>query len=164
MEHHRTPKRGRSIQRSIRRFAFWSAPLLRRFSIVFVFGNPHEKRLNGFDFASISAPTMKRISITALISAAMLAASSAFAGDHACCAKGASKGQSMACVNLASLNLTPDQRNKIETWQAECMKAGCTKESRQAFLGRAKGILSAEQFAQLKAQCKKMGDAKKTQT
>ena len=77
----------------------------------------------------------------ALVTAAILAASSAFAGDHGCCAKGASNAQSMACVNLASLNLTPDQKNKIETWLAECMKAGCTKDSRQTFLKQARGIL-----------------------
>ena len=106
---------------------------------------------------------MIKITATALVAAAMLAASSAFAGDHACCAKGASKAQSMACVSLASLNLTPDQKTKIETWQAECMKTGCTKESRQTFLSRAKGILSPEQFAGLKAQCKRMGTAKKSE-
>jgi Spy/CpxP family protein refolding chaperone len=104
---------------------------------------------------------MIKITATALVAVAMLAASSAFAGDHACCAKGASNAQSMACVNLASLNLTPDQKTKIETWQSECMKAGCTKESRQTFLNRAKGVLSPEQFAGLKAQCKSMGAAKK---
>src|SRR6266566_5592043 len=93
--------------------------------------------------------------VTTLVAAAMLAASSAFAGDHACCAKGAASAHSMECINLASLNLTPDQKTKIEAWQAECMKAGCTKESRQTFLGHAKGILSSQQFAELKAQCKK---------
>jgi hypothetical protein len=103
---------------------------------------------------------MSRIITTALVATAMLAASSAFAGDHACCAKGATNAHSMMCVNLASLNLTTDQKTKIESWQSECMKAGCTKDSRQTFLSRAKGILSAEQFAQLKAQCKKSGDAK----
>jgi hypothetical protein len=106
---------------------------------------------------------MKRISITALVAAAMLAASSAFAGDHACCAKGAANPHSMACMNLASLNLTSDQKTKIEAWQAECMKAGCTKQSRETFLTHAKGILSAEQFAQLKAQCKKTASAQKTE-
>ena len=104
---------------------------------------------------------MKKISITTLVSAAMLVASSAFAGDHACCAKGGANPHSMACMNLASLNLTPEQKTKIETWQAECTKAGCTKESRQTFLSRAKGMLSPEQFAGLKAQCKSMGAAKK---
>jgi hypothetical protein len=106
---------------------------------------------------------MIKITTTALVAAAMLTASSAFAGDKACCAKGVSNTGSMACVNLATLNLTPDQKTKIEAWQAECMKAGCTKESRKTFLKQAKGILSTEQFAQLRAQCKKTANAKKTQ-
>src|SRR5678815_4639032 len=107
---------------------------------------------------------MIKITTTTLVAAAMLTASSAFAGDNACCANGASKANSMACVNLATLNLTPDQKTKIEAWQAECVKAGCTKESRQTFLKQAKEILSAEQFAQLKAECKKSAQAKKTET
>ena len=87
---------------------------------------------------------MIKITTTALVAASMLTASSAFGEDKACRAKGAAKARSMACVNLTSLNLTPDQKNKIEAWQAECMKAGCTKESRQTFLTNAKEILSAE--------------------
>jgi hypothetical protein len=106
---------------------------------------------------------MIKISTTALVAAAMLAGSALFAGDHACCAKSAANAHSTTCLNLASLNLAPDQKIKIETWQSECMKAGCTKESRQMFLSRAKGILSPEQFAQLKTQCKKMGTAKKNE-
>jgi len=105
---------------------------------------------------------MIRITTTALVAAAMLAASGLFAGDHACCAKGAANAQSTTCVNLASLNLTSDQKTKIEAWQAECMKAGCTKQSRETFLTHAKAILSAEQFAQLKAQCKNMRASKKS--
>jgi hypothetical protein len=104
---------------------------------------------------------MSKIITTAFVAVAMLTASGALAGDKACCAKSAANAHSTACVNLASLNLTSDQKTKIEEWQAECMKAGCTKESRQTFLGRAKGILSPEQFAGLKAQCKSMGATKK---
>jgi hypothetical protein len=106
---------------------------------------------------------MIKITTTALLAVGMLMASSAFAGDKACCAKGAANA-GVACVNLATLNLTADQKARIEAWQAECMKAGCTKESRQTFLSRAKAILSAEQFAQLKAQCKKTAGTTKTQT
>ena len=106
---------------------------------------------------------MIKIVSTALVVTAMLAASSASAGDHACCPKGTSNAQSMACVNLAALNLTPDQKTKIEAWQAECMKASCTKESRQVFLNRAKGILSPQQFVELKAQCKKTGISRKSE-
>ena len=103
---------------------------------------------------------MIKITTTALVAAAMLMAGSAFAGGKACCANDASKANSMACVNLATLNLTPDQKKRIEAWQADCMKAGCTNESQKTFLKQAKGILSAEQFAQLKAQCKKTGDTR----
>lgn len=104
---------------------------------------------------------MIKITTTALVAAAMLISSSAFAGDNACCAKSALNVNSMACINLASLNLTPDQKSKIEAWQAECQKAGCTKESQKTFLKQARGILSVDQYAQLKAQCKKSMSAKK---
>jgi len=107
---------------------------------------------------------MIRITTRVLVAVAMLAAFNVFAGDKACCAKGSSKANSIACLNLATLNLTPDQKAKIETWQAKCMKAGCTNESRQTFLTHAKGILSPEQFAQLKAQCEKTANARKTET
>jgi hypothetical protein len=106
---------------------------------------------------------MIKTTVSALVAAAMLIASSAFAGDKACCAKGVTNTEKAACADLAALNLTPDQKAKIEAWQAECMKAGCTKESRQTFLKQAKEILSAEQFAQLKAACKKPANAKESQ-
>ncbi len=106
---------------------------------------------------------MIKITITALVATAMLIASSVFAGEKACCVKGVSNTDKTACVDLATLNLTPEQKAKIEAWQAECVKAGCTKESRKTFLKQAKGILSAEQFAELKAQCKKSANAKKTE-
>ena len=112
----------------------------------------------------VSAFTMIKITVSTLVAAAMFVASSAFAGDKACCVKGVSNTEKTACADLTALNLTPDQRTKIEAWQAECMKAGCTKESRKTFLKQAKGILSAEQFAQLKAECKKSAQAKKTET
>ena len=95
--------------------------------------------------------------------AAMLMASIALAKDKsddmACCAKNASNQQS--CANLASLNLTADQKSKIEAWQSECVKAGCTKESRQTFLKKAQVVLSADQYAKLKAECNK--SARKTE-
>ena len=106
---------------------------------------------------------MVKIIGMSVVTAAMLMTSPVFArdksGDMACCAKNASNQQS--CANLASLNLTADQKTKIEAWQSECMKAGCSKESRQAFLKKAQGILSKDQYARLKAECDK--SAKKTE-
>src|SRR5213078_4104199 len=77
----------------------------------------------------VSASIMIKITVSALVAAAMLVASSAFAGDKACCVKGVSNTEKTACADLTALNLTPDQKTKIEAWQAECMKAGCTRKA-----------------------------------
>ena len=100
---------------------------------------------------------MIKLTGVALVTAAMLCMSPVFAGnkgDDACCAKGASNKEKVACADFASLGVTAEQKSKLEAWQADCMKAGCTKESRAKFLKQAKGILSAEQYAKVKAQCK----------
>ena len=68
------------------------------------------------------------------------------------------------CADLAALKLNDDQKSKIETWEADCMKAGCTKESRHKFMQQAKAILSAEQFHELKAQCKAANKEAKTES
>jgi hypothetical protein len=102
---------------------------------------------------------MVKIIGAAVVTVAMLIASPGFAGDKACCAKTASN--KAMCADMASLNLTADQKSKIEAWQSECMKAGCTKESRAKFLKQAQGILSADQYVKLKAECNK--SAKKTE-
>jgi hypothetical protein len=92
----------------------------------------------------------------ALLAAGVLATSSSFAGGKACCSKGTQASNEKAnCMNLASLNLTTDQNSKLVAWQNECMKAGCTKENRAAFMKKAKTILSQDQYAQLKSECDK---------
>jgi hypothetical protein len=108
---------------------------------------------------------MMKLKAVVIMSVALLSASAAFAGEKGeagCCAKGASN--KVACADFAGMRLTADQKTKLETWQADCMKAGCTKESRTAFLKKAQGILSKDQYATLKAQCDKSGADKKTQT
>ena len=83
--------------------------------------------------------------------------SPAFAGDkkdggHSCCATTASNTNAV-CVDYGTLKLTATQKTKIMAWQDECTKAGCTEKSRTKFLKRAKGILSADQYAKLEKQC-----------
>ena len=83
-----------------------------------------------------------------------LAATSAFADGKACCAKQATNETASAkCVSFATLNVNADQKSKLEAWQSECMKAGCTKESHAKFLKQAKGILSKDQYATLQKEC-----------
>ena len=92
----------------------------------------------------------------ALLAAGVLAAGSAFAGGKGCCSKNMQASNNAAnCMNLASLHLTADQNAKLTAWQTECMQKGCTKQSRSAFMKKAKTILSADQYAQLKSECDK---------
>jgi hypothetical protein len=68
--------------------------------------------------------------LIALIAAGCFAASSAFAGSHGDCTKQAANGEKVACqVSLASLDLTPEQKTKMDAVVAEHEKAGCNAES-----------------------------------
>src|SRR5690349_19395083 len=101
---------------------------------------------------------MKTAALSLLTTVCLLALSPAFAGnkagEHGCCVKDAAHTDGVACnIDYASLGLTSNQKSKIQAWQTECTKAGCTKESRRTFLKQAEGILSAEQYAKLKRQC-----------
>ena len=100
---------------------------------------------------------MKKPKGLALIMVALMAATSAYAGDKACCASHA-KNDSKMCMSetYAKLNLSAEQKVKLEGLQADCKKGGCTKESMDKFMNSAKGVLSKEQFATLKTECAKM--------
>lgn len=98
--------------------------------------------------------------LIALVTAGVFAAGVAFAGDHGC-AKQVGNDEKMACqVALADLNLTAEQKTKMETAMAEHHKAGCTKENEAKFMKEAEGILTPEQFAKFKAHCKAEKDTK----
>ena len=105
-------------------------------------------------------PRMMKLKGLALIAAVAFAVTSAFAGDKACCAAGAThaKNDKDCSQTYAALNLTTEQKAKMDTAHAECKKGGCTKESMDKFMKSAEGILSKEQFATLKAECAKMHD------
>jgi hypothetical protein len=89
------------------------------------------------------------VAIAALVSTPLRAEENA-----PCCAKGASAHKEM-CADYASLNLSAEQKARLTSLQQKCMKDGCTEESRAKFLKSAKKILSADQYAQLKAECEK---------
>src|SRR4029450_8407166 len=91
----------------------------------------------------------------ALLAAGVLAASLSFAGGKSCCAAQGTQApnENASWMNLAGLDVTADQNSKLVAWQNECMKEGCTKESRAAFMKKARTILSEDQYGQLKARC-----------
>ncbi len=74
--------------------------------------------------------------------------------EDACCAKGKTAKKEW-CASYANLSLNTEQKTKLTALQEKCMKDGCTEKSRARFLKSAKGILSADQYAQLKAECEK---------
>ena len=98
------------------------------------------------------------------MAAAALAVTSAYAGDKGkdggCCATHANN--KMDCSQTyAKLNLSAEQKTKMDVLVAKCNKdGGCTKESMEAFMKSAEGVLSKEQLATLKAERNKMHEKK----
>ncbi|HEY3661517.1 MAG TPA: hypothetical protein VGL24_00010 [Chthoniobacterales bacterium] len=101
---------------------------------------------------------MNKLVTLTLAAAFAVTASSSFAADKAgtktCCANASGK---MECSAIyAKMKLTPEQKTKLDAFQQRCEKDGCTEGSMKKFLAEAKGVLSPEQYSQLKAECRKM--------
>src|SRR5205807_8867062 len=101
----------------------------------------------------------------ALVVAGMFAAGTMFAGEHGDCTKKVGNAAKPACsVSLASLNLTPDQKSKMDAAMEEHKKAGCSEASEAKYMQEAKTVLNKDQFAKFKAECKEGKDKAKTET
>jgi hypothetical protein len=98
-----------------------------------------------------------------LIAATALAVTPLRAENAACCAKGKTAHKEW-CADYAKLNLSSEQKTKLTALQAKCMKEGCTEETRAKFLKSAKKFLSADQYAQLRAECDKNAHTEKKQS
>ena len=100
--------------------------------------------------------------LIALTVAGLFAAGTMFAGEHGDCAKKVGNKEKMACqASLANLNLTAEQKTKMDAAMAEHHKAGCNEASEAKFMKDAEGILTADQFAKFKAECKHEKDKTK---
>ena len=103
--------------------------------------------------------------LIALAAAVAFVAGTIFAGEHGDCTKKVGNEAKAACqVTLASLNLTPEQKTKMDTAMAAHEKAGCSEESEAKYMKDAKGILTKEQYVKFKAECPKGDKKDKTQT
>ena len=101
----------------------------------------------------------------ALVAASAFAAGTMFAGEHGDWTKKVGNEAKAACqVTLASLNLTPEQKTKMDTAMAAHEKAGCSEASEAQYMKDAKGVLTKEQYAKFKAECPKGDKKDKTQT
>ena len=103
--------------------------------------------------------------LIALVVAGMFVTGAVFAGEHGDCTKKVGNTDKPACsVNVASLNLTPEQKTKMDAVMAEHHKAGCSEASETKYMQEAKTVLTKEQFAKFKAECKEGKDKAKTET
>ena len=99
--------------------------------------------------------------LIALVVAGVFAAGTMFAGEHGDCAKKAGSEANMACmVSFANLNLTADEKAKMEAARNEHHKAGCTEASETKYMKEVQAILTPEQFAKFKAECTKEKSAR----
>jgi Spy/CpxP family protein refolding chaperone len=97
--------------------------------------------------------------LIALVAAGLFAAGTVFAGDHGNCTKQVGNDGKMACtVSTADLNLTPEQKTKMDALMAEHHKEGCSKATENKYMHEAKSILTPEQYATFKTECKGMKD------
>lgn len=102
--------------------------------------------------------------LIALVAAAVFATGTLFAGEHGECTKKVGhEGKAACAVTLAKLDLTADQKTKMDSLMADHHKAGCSEASEVKYMEQAKTILNKEQYAKFKAECKH-GDKDKTQT
>src|SRR6185436_17026100 len=91
----------------------------------------------------------------ALMAAVAFAVSPAFAHDKDCCAKTAGNTKEACAATFAKLDLTAEQKSKMETLAEDCVKGGCNKETIAKMEKGARSIRSKEQFAAWKAECGK---------
>ena len=92
--------------------------------------------------------------IIAIAAVGVFALTSAFAGGKGGCVSQAGNKEMAAChVSFASLDLTPDQKTKLEAAKADHEKEGCTEASETKYMKTAKSILNKEQYAKFKAEC-----------
>ena len=103
--------------------------------------------------------------LIALLVAGMFVSGAVFAGEHGDCTKKVGNMEKPACsVSLTSLNLTPEQKTKMDAAMAEHHKAGCSEASEAKYMQEAKAVLTPEQYAKFEAQCKEHKDKAKTET
>ena len=102
---------------------------------------------------------MRKFIGLALMAVGALAVPATHAGEKekepSCCAI---RGTMDCAATYAKLNLSPEQKAKMDALVEKCKGAGCTKESTDTFIKSAESILSKEQMTAFKAECDKLRD------
>jgi len=121
--------------------------------------------VNALFLNSNLGPTVLGSNMTKLIAiaaAGLFVAGTMFAGEHGNCPTKVGNEAKAACqASMATLNLNADQKTKMDAAMAEHHKAGCNEASEAKFMKDAETILTPEQFAKFKAECKHEKDKTK---
>jgi hypothetical protein len=96
---------------------------------------------------------MKTLVIVAV--AAMVAMGTAVYAGQGCCAGMSKSGASCSGDMFSKLNLTPEQKAKIQTLKQDCLKATSTSECHEIMSSGIEKILTPDQLAQWKAMGEK---------
>jgi hypothetical protein len=108
----------------------------------------------------VYSPTMTKL--IALVAAGLFAAGPVFAGQHGNCTKQVGNQTVAACqVSTANLNLSSEQKTKMDALSAEHKKEGCSRATEAEYMQKAKSILTKSQYAKFKTECKE-GERGKT--
>ena len=88
------------------------------------------------------------------LTVAILSATTVLADDEPCCAYSAPVETKASCAKtFATLDLTAEQRAKMEKLAADCDKTGCSKEGMATMEKAAKDVLTEDQFVAWKTAC-----------
>ena len=99
---------------------------------------------------------MRRFLALAVAAVVVMGGTAVYAGDGCCAGKSKSSAKGGCCNDMLSkLNLTPEQKAKIETLRADTRRATSTSEMHQMFSAGLEKILTPEQLTQLKTQGEK---------
>ena len=99
---------------------------------------------------------MKRFLAFVVAAVVVMSAAAVYAGEGCCAGMSKSRRKGASCSGdmFSKLNLTPDQKAKVNTLMTECHKATSTSEFHQLMSSGLEKILTPDQLAQWKA----MGD------
>jgi Spy/CpxP family protein refolding chaperone len=95
---------------------------------------------------------MKRLLAVAVV-AVMVAGTAAVYAGEGCCGGMSAKGASCSGDSFSKLNLTPDQKTKVEALKQGCLRATSRSEFHQMFGAGLEKILTPEQLAQWQSHC-----------
>ena len=99
---------------------------------------------------------MRKFLAIAVAAVVAFGAASVFAGDGCCGGMSKSSAKGASCGDMFSkLNLTDEQKAKVDTLKQSCLKATSTSEFHAMFNSGLEKILTPDQLAQLDSHCGK---------